>query len=677
MKLSNLFDPHSTRPNTRPTIAVLTSCGTPSQPYNEQISRQLTEARSQLGTHSKAYRALRAISHVLESQKLFENDPEISDTSIWLYTEGCQSALHILLDNHTAKITWLGSLNGTGRQLLEQGLAQSQKQGASLAVVKPIWNSHKFYEQMGFQDQGTGYWNLPLVESADQLDRADLEDLLGEIKYEQEEIDNASYDAAGSKYEKLDQDFKALEAVAYVVKNNLRALDDPKLGKNSIFLYNYTPDLGVFSVTAIHVVIENQVAHVKWLGSYDNKPGAGKALMLQALTVAKSKGATKSVVEAKWESEGFYHKLGYDVEHRGSDNPFTGTSLVQMGKKLEEGWSEEDQRMIHKNPTIQDLKRLARNNKYHSARFVIYKDGSVVAADSEHFTHHSAAPAMGAWALRGYVQYLGNNDYAYRSMEVYSPKSVDHPIFRVWERAGIENGNPDHQRNQISEDVSPKRQKYRATWRGRLAEYDPNFFDVEEDKYTDDDGKVILVKDKLIPRPNLKANLDITPNPQLVYRGMSNAEFEVIKKTGKIQSRGDYNMGGQEGLTYFSTDPQSAEAYANSFAPWKYKATWDKPAWVIAVPKPDPSRVRKVTGTGEHEVGIKGAIPASEIQEVYRGRVVEYDPGVPEQVAPSAWLHWEKIPVRFDKITEVFALDAGLPLVELDTDTVEENWTKK
>jgi hypothetical protein len=425
------------------------------------------------------------------------------------------------------------------------------------------------------------------------------------------------------------------------------------------------------------VVIENQVAHVKWLGSYDNNPGAGKALMLQALTVAKSKGATKSVVEAKWESEGFYHKLGYDVEHRGSDNPFTGTSLVQMGKKLEEAWTDEDQRMVHKNPTIQDLKRLARNNKYHSARFVIYKDGSVVAADSEHFTHHSAAPAMGAWALRGYVQYLGTNDYAYRSMEVYSPKSVDHPIFRVWERAGIENGNPDHQRNQISEDVSPKRQKYRATWRGRLAEYDPNFFDVEEDKYTDDDGKVILVKDKLIPSSNLQANLDITPNPQLVYRGMSNAEFEVIKKTGKIQSRGDYNMGGQEGLTYFSTDPQSAEAYANSFAPWKHKATWDKPAWVIAVPKPDPSRVRKVAGTGEHEVGIEGTIPASEIREVYRGRVVEYDPGVPEQVAPSAWLHWEKIPVRFDKITEVFALDAGLPLVELDTDTVEKNWTKK
>jgi hypothetical protein len=52
------------------------------------------------------------------------------------------------------------------------------------------------------------------------------------------------------------------------------------------------------------------------------------------------------------------------------------------------------------------------------------------------------APAMGAWAVRGYVTYMGDNDWAYRSMEVYSPKSVDHALFRKWEASGIENGNP-------------------------------------------------------------------------------------------------------------------------------------------------------------------------------------------------------------------------------------------
>lgn len=100
------------------------------------------------------------------------------------------------------------------------------------------------------------------------------------------------------------------------------------------------------------------------------------------------------------------------------------------------------QEIVHTNPSVATLKALARANRYHSARFVIYKDGTVKAADSEHFTHHSLAPGMEAWAIRGYVTYVGDGEYLYRSMEVYSPRSVDHPIFRVWERAGIENGNP-------------------------------------------------------------------------------------------------------------------------------------------------------------------------------------------------------------------------------------------
>lgn len=101
------------------------------------------------------------------------------------------------------------------------------------------------------------------------------------------------------------------------------------------------------------------------------------------------------------------------------------------------------QEIVHTNPSIATLKALARNNKYHSARFVIYNDGTLVAGDSLHFTHHSMAHAMGAWAIRGYVQYLGNNDWAYRSMEVYSPQNKDHPMFRKWEQAGIVNGNPE------------------------------------------------------------------------------------------------------------------------------------------------------------------------------------------------------------------------------------------
>ena len=132
------------------------------------------------------------------------------------------------------------------------------------------------------------------------------------------------------------------------------------------------------------------------------------------------------------------------LDHLGEDLYYYD-KLSKIEKPLAEAL---DQYSPVGDPTPSELKLLARRNKYHSARFVVYKpdrEGTThwIAADSEHFTHHSMAPAMGAWLIRGYVQYLGDNEYAYRSMEVYSPKTVDHPLFRTWERAGIQNGNPE------------------------------------------------------------------------------------------------------------------------------------------------------------------------------------------------------------------------------------------
>jgi hypothetical protein len=114
-------------------------------------------------------------------------------------------------------------------------------------------------------------------------------------------------------------------------------------------------------------------------------------------------------------------------------------------KFIREGRAQE---IVHKNPSVGTIKALAKNNKYGSVRFVIYKDGTIVAADSEHFTHHSMAPAMGAWEVRGYIQHLSDNDYAYRSMNVYDPMPKDHPLFKKWERLGIENGNDNESLNE-------------------------------------------------------------------------------------------------------------------------------------------------------------------------------------------------------------------------------------
>lgn len=114
-----------------------------------------------------------------------------------------------------------------------------------------------------------------------------------------------------------------------------------------------------------------------------------------------------------------------------------------VAMRLIELFENRAQTEVHHNPSVATLKALARNNKYHSARFVITKDGDVIAADSEHHTHHSMAPYMGAWEVRGYVQDLGDGEYAYRSMDVYSALNKDHPLFRTWERLGIQNGNPE------------------------------------------------------------------------------------------------------------------------------------------------------------------------------------------------------------------------------------------
>jgi len=79
------------------------------------------------------------------------------------------------------------------------------------------------------------------------LDVNELEDLLSAVEYEQEEINDASVSAEDDDQAKLDHDFKALEAVAYVIKNNQIALGNPKLADKSIFLYDYSETGATFT----------------------------------------------------------------------------------------------------------------------------------------------------------------------------------------------------------------------------------------------------------------------------------------------------------------------------------------------------------------------------------------------------------------------------------------------
>lgn len=216
----------------------------------------------------------------------------------------------------------------------------------------------------------------------------------------------------------------------------------------------------------------------------------------------------------------------------------------------------------------------------------------------------------------------------------------------------------------ISEEMKP----YRSSWRGKVSEYDPEYFDKEPEKLGDD--KAIAWRHRLKPKPTTVSDVSniLKPSEDVIHRGMSHDEYQNILKHGRIKSKGSGNLGTeQEGLTYFTTDPTSAQFYANSFAMTKNKPTPNKPAYIVSVKRPHPDRIKNVEGTGEHEVGVSGDISADDIVSVHRGNVIQHDTGEKDismpydgrgeyekkqylsgklkgsSVAPSSRLHWEKI----------------------------------
>lgn len=151
----------------------------------------------------------------------------------------------------------------------------------------------------------------------------------------------------------------------------------------------------------------------------------------------------------------------------------------------------------------------------------------------------------------------------------------------------------------------------------------------------------------------------IEPSDNIIYRGMSAEEYRSAVDQGFIKSKGEYNVGTeQEGLTFFSSRPSQAESYANNYTPEGYKATPDRPAYVVGIKR--PKKIDYVTG--ETEIGLKGEIPTSEIIEVYEGRpyVFKGDVGIMDDWGTTrtygspdvAEVTWEKI----DKKSPTFAL---------------------
>lgn len=181
-----------------------------------------------------------------------------------------------------------------------------------------------------------------------------------------------------------------------------------------------------------------------------------------------------------------------------------------------------------------------------------------------------------------------------------------------------------------------------------LRQYDKRYFRTTPYELKDEDGNVVGKKESIERIRDFPDKPEIQSHPDIMYRGMSHEAYEDFKRTGRIKSKDTHNIGPeQKGLTYWTTQPETAVTYANSFAPEGHKPSWDRPAYVIASRRPHSSDTRSVKGTGKHEIGVTRPIHHSEVTEVHRGDVVHYDPGEKSHgmtVAPSADLHWKKIP---------------------------------
>lgn len=138
---------------------------------------------------------------------------------------------------------------------------------------------------------------------------------------------------------------------------------------------------------------------------------------------------------------------------------------------------------------------------------------------------------------------------------------------------------------------------------------------------------------------------NLAPPPNMLWRGVSQEEYDLAKERGYFESRGDYNVGGdsQKGYTFFSTDPGQAGNYATWFAPQDFKPTFTHPGHVVGIPdrpelprgampeKPDPRST---------EVGVPGRVPFSAITHHYVGRPSVIRSG--SQGVVEGWNGWER-----------------------------------
>lgn len=123
-----------------------------------------------------------------------------------------------------------------------------------------------------------------------------------------------------------------------------------------------------------------------------------------------------------------------------------------------------------------------------------------------------------------------------------------------------------------------------------------------------------------------------------IWRGISWEEMDFVRREGRVESKGEYNIGTkQAGLTFFSSDPEQALIYAGEFQPYPWKPNFERPGYVIRAKRPDdPDRVvtsdKDPYAVTPPEVGVRGSIPVDDILEVWEVRPYAVQPGYVELV---------------------------------------------
>jgi GNAT superfamily N-acetyltransferase len=186
------------------------------------------------------------------------------------------------------------------------------------------------------------------VELAEQaIDPQAINTVLSKVKQAMERVDDLSMDEriTPAQEEKLEKDYQALTAIEAVLKNHIIAIKRGTLDHN-IFMYNYHGN--VAKMSAIHVELVGTQAHVLWLGSI-GEPGAGRELYTRAAKEALQRGAKTIRVEAKWNSAGFYQRMGLQKTAQGEYNPFSDSSISHFAGNLNTKESVAEASTVHYN----------------------------------------------------------------------------------------------------------------------------------------------------------------------------------------------------------------------------------------------------------------------------------------------------------------------------------------